>query len=110
MKIQLTKLVINRKIFILFIMSLFFYSLKKPFVSNNINLASNTYRIAFVFGTRPEVIKLIPLIRKIKENKMFSCITIYASFFFCSSTKNLKNLIREWCLKIKILIQDNIKK
>ena len=76
MKIQLTKLVINRKIFILFIMSLFFYSLKKPFVSNNINLASNTYRIAFVFGTRPEVIKLIPLIRKIKENKMFSCITI----------------------------------
>ena len=36
----------------------------------------NTYRIVFVFGTRPEAIKLFPLIKKLKENKEFICITI----------------------------------
>ena len=36
----------------------------------------NTYRIAFVFGTRPEAIKLFPLIKKLKKNKQFICITI----------------------------------
>ena len=36
----------------------------------------NTYRIVFVFGTRPEAIKLFPLIKKLKENKQFICITI----------------------------------
>jgi UDP-N-acetylglucosamine 2-epimerase (non-hydrolysing) len=38
--------------------------------------APNTYRIAVVFGTRPEAIKLIPLIKELKENKNFLCITI----------------------------------
>ena len=38
--------------------------------------SSNTYRIAIVFGTRPEIIKLIPLIKILNSNKMFSCITI----------------------------------
>ena len=36
----------------------------------------NTYRIVFVFGTRSETIKLFPLIKKLKENKQFICITI----------------------------------
>ena len=36
----------------------------------------NIYRIVFVFGTRPEAIKLFPLIKKLKENKQFICITI----------------------------------
>ncbi len=36
----------------------------------------NTYRIVFVYGTRPEAIKLFPLIKQLKENKKFVCITI----------------------------------
>ena len=48
----------------------FFYKyFKKFFLSNN-------YRIIFVFGTRPEAVKLIPLIKELKENKNFSCFTI----------------------------------
>ena len=37
---------------------------------------SNTTKIVVVFGTRPEAIKLIPLIKELKSNKNFSCITI----------------------------------
>ena len=36
----------------------------------------NTYRIAFVFGTRPEAVKLFPLIKQLKDNKNFNCILI----------------------------------
>ena len=36
----------------------------------------NTYRIAFVFGTRPEALKLFPLIKELKKNKNFTCIII----------------------------------
>ena len=36
----------------------------------------NTKRIAFVFGTRPEAIKLFPLLKELKENKNFICIII----------------------------------
>jgi len=36
----------------------------------------NTYRLVIVFGTRPEAIKLIPLIKNLNLNKMFTCITI----------------------------------
>jgi len=36
----------------------------------------NTYRIAFVFGTRPEALKLFPLIKELKKNKNFVCIII----------------------------------
>ena len=36
----------------------------------------NTYRIAFVFGTRPEALKLFPLIKELKQNKNFVCIII----------------------------------
>ena len=47
---------------------------------NNKNLQkffpSNTYRLAFVFGTRPEAVKLIPLIKELKNNSNFICITI----------------------------------
>ena len=36
----------------------------------------NTYRLAFVFGTRPEAIKLFPLIKELQKNKNFICIII----------------------------------
>ena len=36
----------------------------------------NTYRIVFVFGTRPEAIKLFPLIKELKKRKIFVCILI----------------------------------
>ena len=47
----------------------FFSNIKKYFIPN-------TYRIAFVFGTRPEAIKLFPLIKELRENKKFVCIII----------------------------------
>ena len=47
------------------------------FYLNNKNyFIPNTYRIAFVFGTRPEAIKLFPLIKELRKNKKFICITI----------------------------------
>ena len=36
----------------------------------------NTRRLAIIFGTRPEAIKLFPLIKELKENKNFICIII----------------------------------
>ena len=45
------------------------FILKKYFVPN-------TYRLAFVFGTRPEAVKLFPLIKELKNNKKFICILI----------------------------------
>ena len=36
----------------------------------------NKYRIAIVFGTRPEAVKLIPLIKELKKNTNFVCFTI----------------------------------
>ena len=57
-----------------------FYISKKELIINNFKVKNyfipNTYRIAFVFGTRPEVVKLFPLIKELKENKNFICITI----------------------------------
>jgi len=49
----------------------------KYLIFKNLNVDfTNTYLIALVFGTRPEAIKLIPLIKELKENKKFICITI----------------------------------
>ena len=57
-----------------------FYISKKEIIINNFKVKNyfipNTYRIAFVFGTRPEAVKLFPLIKELKENKNFICITI----------------------------------
>ena len=68
-------------ILLLFITSFFLlYKLlirKSPLYTNlSKYLSQNTYRLAFVFGTRPEAIKLFPLIKELKENKNFTCIII----------------------------------
>ena len=56
--------------FILLFNKFFFHNyLKKYYPSDN-------YRLAFVFGTRPEAVKLIPLIKELKETTNFSCFTI----------------------------------
>ena len=47
----------------------FYPSLKRYFFPN-------TYRIVFVFGTRPEAIKLFPLIKELRTYKKFVCIII----------------------------------
>ena len=55
-----------------FILDKFFYNgktLKSYYIPN-------TFRIAFVFGTRPEAVKLFPLMKQLKENKKFICILI----------------------------------
>ena len=54
----------------------------------------NTYRLAFVFGTRPEAIKLFPLIKELKENKNFICIVI--------NTGQHKEMINEILVSLKM--------
>ena len=57
------------------LLNLVFY--KCPFYKNIKKFFPlNTYRLAFVFGTTKEAIKLIPLIKEFKENKKFICIVI----------------------------------
>ena len=69
----------------LFFLLLIFSSIlvyQMPFISNICQnhikkyFFPNTKRIAFVFGTRPEAIKLFPLLKELKENKNFICIII----------------------------------
>ena len=36
----------------------------------------NSHCIIVVFGTRPEVVKMIPIIKELKKNKKFFCVTI----------------------------------
>lgn len=36
----------------------------------------NTHFIVIIFGTRPEAVKMIPIIKELKNNKKFFCITI----------------------------------
>mgnify|MGYP002626600146 CR=1 FL=1 len=51
--------------------------LKYPIYNNLKNyFIKDTYRLAFVFGTRPEAIKLFPLIKQLKNNSIFRCIII----------------------------------
>ena len=77
----------HSKITIIIIMVLFFLSLQylssklmvnRYFIKKNVKklFIPHTNRIAFVFGTRPEAIKLFPLITQMKKNKQFICITI----------------------------------
>ena len=67
---------------VLFFLSLQYLSSKlmanSYFIKKNVKrfFIPNTHRIAFVFGTRPEAIKLFPLITQMKKNKQFICITI----------------------------------
>ena len=49
---------------------------KYSFHNNKKYFIQNTYRLAFVFGTRPEAIKLYPLIKELKQNKEYICIII----------------------------------
>ena len=50
----------------------------KNFIHKNFKtfFRPKNYRIAFVFGTRPEAVKLIPLIKELKKNYNFTCFTI----------------------------------
>ena len=66
------------KSIIVFIFIFIIIFIKKYFMNSHINsiIFSNTTKIAVIFGTRPEAIKLIPLIKELKSNKNFSCITI----------------------------------
>ena len=77
----------HSKITILLIITLFLLSspfLSSELITDNFFLKKNvnkffipqTHRIAFVFGTRPEAIKLFPLIKQLKKYKQFICITI----------------------------------
>ena len=66
-------------LFILYLYFIFYKHLNGAifYIQNNkIFIPEKKKRIAIVFGTRPEAIKLIPLIKIIKKNENFFCITI----------------------------------
>ena len=78
---QKVKPKINVYLILLFLIITFIPSLAyKLLFYKNTNLKKyfvpNTHRLAFVFGTRPEAVKLFPLIKELKENKKFICIII----------------------------------
>ena len=68
------------KYFMIISSSIFLYNLlshKFPFYNDYEKyFIPNTYRLAFIFGTRPEAIKLFPLIKELKKSKNFICIII----------------------------------
>ena len=69
----------KRRKILLLLFILFCVIFSKKYNSNKYlkpTIISNTYRLAVIFGTRPEAIKLIPLIKEFNLNKKFSCITI----------------------------------
>ena len=68
----------NKKIFLLSFLIFCNFVLKNPILNNHVKSigTSNSYRIAIVFGTRPEAIKLIPLIKELNSYPIFNCITI----------------------------------
>jgi len=66
----------------LLIISLYFFFYKflfndyQFFINHKNYLIPNKFRIAFVFGTKHEAIKLFPLIIELKKKEKFLCITI----------------------------------
>ena len=70
---------IGKILFILYLCSFFYKNLNGTtfFIKNKkFFIPDQKYKIGIVFGTRPEAIKLIPLIKIIKKNENFFCITI----------------------------------
>ena len=51
---------------------------EKKYIYNNLlsHRPLNTHFIVIVFGTRPEAVKLIPIIKELKSNKKFFCFAI----------------------------------
>ena len=75
-----TKFYILIKLLIILISSMIIcrnlYNKYNNFFDHSKYFVKNKYRLAFVFGTRPEAIKLFPLIKELKENNNFICIII----------------------------------
>ena len=58
-------------------MLFYIFYIKKNIIPIDLNkLSSGSPKIAIIFGTRPEAIKLIPLIKELKYNSNFTCFTI----------------------------------
>ena len=75
------KLVTNkRKLFFVLLLniSIFILLLKNPSLNGRIKSinSSDKYKLVVIFGTRPEVIKLIPLIKELNSKEKFNVITI----------------------------------
>ena len=73
---RIPKFQLSIKFILIILLSVFYITKIKPNKYFKMNNSPDTYRIAIIFGTRPEIIKLIPLIRILKSNKMFNCIII----------------------------------
>ena len=78
----------------------FFIHRLKPFLS------IKKHCIAIVFGTRPEAIKLIPIIKLLKHNKNYLCITINTG----QHKKMLKQILESFNMSDSIDIECNIMK
>ena len=58
-------------------MLFYIFYIQKNIIPIDLNkLSSGSPKIAIIFGTRPEAIKLIPLIKELKYNNNFTCFTI----------------------------------
>ena len=81
-RIQKNKISIKKILILLssFFLNIFLY--KDLFINNHkykclLSLRPlNSFCIIIVFGTRPDVLKMIPIIKELKSNKKFFCITI----------------------------------
>lgn len=69
-----------KKIFIIFLsifMLYYIFYIKKNKIPIDLKkIFSNSHKIAIIFGTRPGAIKLIPLIKDLKNNNNFTCFII----------------------------------
>ena len=64
----------------------------------------NKHCIAIVFGTRPEAVKMIPIIKELKKNKKFFCIVINTG----QHSKLIKQILKSLNMSDSIDIELNI--
>ena len=106
---------LNKKCLILFLSLLYFYLYyyeilyRKIFLIQRLKSFNSTKKkrcIVIVFGTRPEAIKLIPIIKLLKNNKNFLCITINTG----QHKKMIKQILESLNMSDSIDIELNIMK
>jgi len=99
------------KIILCFSFLIIFYYLnfyEKKHIYNNLlsHRPLNTHFIVIVFGTRPEAVKMIPIIKELKNNKKFFCLVINTG----QHTKLINQILESLNMNDYIDIELNIMK
>ena len=93
-----------------FSLSLIFFIFKNFHDNSSLNKLKRSFNnlnkhcIAIVFGTRPEAIKLIPIIKELKHNKKFFCVVINTG----QHSKMIKQILKSLNVSDSIDIELNI--